>query len=131
MATVEIGSALSTSQTLYAALREAGRLASMDYRNVLGPQQDPNAKVIQDTRNFLTASGIPGDDVEINIVHAGGGNDGAPFELNNPDNDLKLFRIEARVSYADVSTFPMEFMRDRDLTAQLTFRKGKVNLIAD
>jgi hypothetical protein len=131
LGTVEMGTAIDASQTLYGALREAGRLASMDYPNIIGETPAPNAKITQDIRNFLTAAGIPGDEVTIAIIHAGGASDGQTFELSDPDNDLKLFRIEATVPYTSVSSFPLDRMGGQSLAAQLTFRKGLSGLSSD
>jgi Flp pilus assembly protein TadG len=130
LGTVEMGSAINATQKLYSALREGGRLASMDYQNMshIDDDVDINAKVLADIRNFLTASGIPGDDVEIAVVHAGEPNDGQAFDLSDPNNNLKLFRIEATVPYESVSTFPLEQMAGQDVSASMTFRKGRVSL---
>lgn len=128
LGTVEMGSAINATQKLYSALREGGRLASMDYENIFGDDLDINAKIVADIRNFLTAAGIPGDEVELSIVHAGGENDGDDFDLSDPDNNLELFRIEATVPYESVSTFPLQQMEGQDVTAQLTFRKGRISL---
>lgn len=128
---VEMGSALSASQTLHGALREGGRLASMDYRQVLGSDVDANTKVVQDIRNMLTAGGIPGNEVTIRIVHAGAPLDGQTFDLNNTGNYLKLFRIEATVPYSAISSFPNKLMEGKELSAQLTLRKGSVSLVTN
>jgi hypothetical protein len=131
LGTVEMGSAINATQKLYSALREGGRLASMDYQNMtnIDTDVDINAKILADIRNFLTASGIPGDEVELSIVHAGEPSDGEDFDLGDADNNLKLFRIEATVPYESVSTFPLQQMEGQDVTAQLTFRKGRISLV--
>ena len=128
---VEMGSALNASQTLHGALREGGRLASMDYRQVLGSNVDANVKVVQDIRNMLSAAGIPGNQVTISIVHAGGPSDGQTFDLNDSSNYLKLFRIEATVPYSAISSFPNKLMEGKQLAAQLTLRKGSVSLVTN
>ncbi|MCA9052934.1 MAG: pilus assembly protein [Planctomycetaceae bacterium] len=130
MGMAEISCALNATQTLHGALRDAGRLASMDYKQILGESVDPNAKIMQDIRNLLTASGIPGDQVTLAIVYSGGANDGAPFDLSDDDNYLELFRIEASVPYTAVSTFPLEYLTGTDLVASVTFRKGRVSLVS-
>ncbi len=131
MGMVELGLALNSTQTLHGALRDAGRLASMDYVQLFGTSVNPNTKIAQDIRNLLTASGIPGDQVTIKIVHAGGGNDGQPFDLSNEDNYLELFRIEAEVPYSAVSMFPVDYMAGQHLQANATFRKGRVSLVSN
>lgn len=128
---VELGLALNSTQTLHGALRDAGRLASMDYVEMFGSNVDPNAKIMQDIKNLLTASGIPGDQTTVSIVHAGGTTDGQTFDLNEEDNYLKLFRIEASVPYSAVSMFPVDYMAGQTLQASATFRKGRVSLVDD
>jgi len=129
LGTVELGSAINHSQTMHSALREAGRLASMDYKQILPPDTNINLKITQDLRNFLTAGGIPGNLVTISIEHAGGANDGQPFDLSDPDNELELFRILASVPYPSVSAMPLRYMEGQTLTAQMTYRKGRVSLV--
>lgn len=129
LGTVEMGTAINTTQVLNSALREGGRLASMDYKLILDDGTDINEKIVRDIRNFLTASGIPGAEVDISIVHAGGDQDGIDFDLSDPDNNLKLFRIEATVPYSAISTFPLKRMEGQDVSAKLTFRKGRISLV--
>lgn len=128
MGMVELGSALNSAQTLHGALRDAGRLASMDYKKFLGSSVDPNTKVITDIRNLLKASGLPGDAVAISIVHAEGAQVGQTFDLSDDTNYTKLFRIEASIPYAQVSSMPLRYMTGQNLTADVTFRMGKVSL---
>ncbi|MFV0446500.1 MAG: TadE/TadG family type IV pilus assembly protein [Planctomycetaceae bacterium] len=129
MGMMEIGAALDGSQTLHGALRDAGRLASMDYKQILGNNVNPNTKVVQDIRNLLTASGIPGDQVTINIVYADGSQAGSPFDLDDDDNYLELFRIEASVPYTAVSTFPIKFFSGESIYASVTNRKGRASVV--
>jgi Flp pilus assembly protein TadG len=128
---VEMGSAINSMQTLHGAIRDAGRLASMDYKEILGDSTNPNTKIIQDIRNLLTASGIPGNDVTITIVHAEGSSLGQTFDLASDANYLKLFTINASVPYASVSTFPLDYMGGANLTASVTFRMGRVSLVSN
>lgn len=131
LGTVEMGSALEKSQVIYASLREAGRLASMDYNGIIPPGSNVNNKITQDIKSFLTASGIPGNQVTVSIQHAGGAKDGQPFDINSTANYMEMFRIKASVPYSAVSTFPLEFMSGRTLDAELVFRKGKVTLTSN
>ncbi|MEZ6065947.1 MAG: pilus assembly protein [Planctomycetaceae bacterium] len=131
LGTVEMGSALNAAQILEASLREGGRLASMEQSPYFAQGGDPNAKVIQDIRNFLAASKIPGDEVNIAIVHAGGSDDGQTFDLDDPANDLRYFRIEASVPYESVSAFPLDRMTGQNIAASLTFRKGRSRLVSN
>ena len=128
LGTWEMGTALTAGTKMSAAVREGGRLASMDYKDTLNDGVTINNKVIQDIKNFLTASGIPGDKVTITITHADGANAGSNFDLSDPNNYLKLFTITALVNYSDISTFPNNYMKDQKVQAQLVFRMGRVSL---
>jgi Flp pilus assembly protein TadG len=129
MGMVEIGAALDAAQTLHGCLRDAGRLASMDYNEILGTNSDPNTKIVQDIRNLLTASGIPGDDATISIVHADGAQVGNAFDVSDENNYLKLFRIEGAVPYTSVSTFPINFFSSESIRASVTYRKGRASVV--
>ncbi len=126
---LEIGRSLETSTTMYSALREAGRLASLDYSEVLPEGTTANDKVTQDIRNFLTASGLPGNDFDITITHAAGGSEGATFDLMDADNKLELFKLSADIEYSEISIFPFKFMTGQTLRSSLVFRMGRVTEI--
>lgn len=128
MGTWEMGSALTAGTKLAAAVREGGRLASMDYEESLGSGQTANQKVEQDIKNFLTASSIPGEHVTVTITHADGPSAGSTFDLQDPDNYLGLFRITASVNYEDISAFPVDYMAGETVQASLVFRMGRVTL---
>ena len=128
MGTWEMGAALTAGTKMAAAVREGGRLASMDYQDSLADGQTANAKVEQDIKNFLTASGIPGSDVSVTIEYADGPNAGSTFDLENPDNYLQLFKITASVEYEDISSFPVDYMAGETVTASLVFRMGRVSM---
>ena len=128
LGTWEMGTALTAGTKMAAAIREGGRLASMDFEDTLGEDETINDKVIKDIKNFLTASGIPGDLVTITITHADGENAGDDFDLADGSNYLKLFTIRALVDYEDISTFPLDYMAGQQLEAKLVFRKGRVAL---
>jgi hypothetical protein len=66
--------------------------------------------------------------VQITITSADGSDAGAAFDLSDPDNNLRLFRISAEIDYDDVSSFPATFMQGQTITAALVFRTGRVTL---
>jgi Flp pilus assembly protein TadG len=125
LGTWEMGSALTAGTKLAAAIREGGRLASMDYKDTLQPGQTINAKVVQDIKNFLTASGIPGSKVTVTITYAEGPSAGQDFDLSNQANYLSMFTIKANVNYADISSFPVNYMKGQKVEAKLAFRLGR------
>jgi Flp pilus assembly protein TadG len=126
MGTWEMGTALTAGTKMAAAVREGGRLASMDYTATLNTGETINAKVVKDIKNFLTASGIPGDEVTVTITHADGENAGEDFDLGDNGNYLKLFKLTALVNYEDISTFPLDYMAGQQIEAKLVFRLGRV-----
>jgi hypothetical protein len=128
LGTWEMGTALTAGTKMSAAVREGGRLASMDYKDSLNEGVTINGKIEQDIKNFLTASGIPGDEVTITITHADGESAGETFDLADPDNYLGLFTITALVNYEDISTFPLDYMEGQQVQAKLVFRMGRVSL---
>src|SRR5262249_43089108 len=97
LGTWEMGTAVRASNNLSAAVREGGRLASMDFTGSLAPNQTANQKVEQDIRAFLNASGLPGSQATITITHADGANAGQTFNLGDKNNYLALFKIKATI----------------------------------
>jgi hypothetical protein len=119
---LEIGQALRSANIMASAVREGGRLAAMDWNDFVPEGWTPNQKVISDVRNFLKAAGLPGDSATIEIVSAEDGDAGESFDLTDPNNTYRLFRISIQIPYDDISTFPSTFMHGQTLTSQLTFR---------
>lgn len=118
----EMGRAFQVSADLTTAVREGGRMASMDLSKVTPSNMTINQKVIKDMRNFLKASGIPGDDATLTITQA---NSSAAFDLGSQDNYLKAFRISASIPYAKVSRLPADYMRGRTIKFSAVYRLGR------
>lgn len=121
----ELGQALSGATRVASAIREGGRLASMEFEGKLEPNQTPNQKVTQDILNFLAATGVSPSNVQVSIVHAEGDAAGTTFDLAAPENYLKLFRIDVVVPYDNVSANPIKLMDGYNLTASTVFRRGR------
>lgn len=119
---LEAGQALRAANTMAAAVREGGRLAAMDWNDFVPEGFTPNSKVISDVRNFLTASGLPGSEAVIQITSAEGNDMGEEFDLTDPSNNYRLFKISIEIAYEEISTFPSTFMHGQTLTSELTFR---------
>ena len=128
MGTWEMGTALTAGTKMAAAVREGGRLASMDFPESLNPGETINQKVDKDIKNFLTAAGIPGEHVTVTVTHAEGENAGSDFDIADPDNYMKLFTITALVDYDTISNFPLDYMEGQQVEAKLTFRLGRISL---
>jgi len=129
LGTVEIGNALEASSQINAALREAGRLAGMDWVDLVDEGETPNQKVIRDIRNFLKAAGYPGDALSITITSAEDSDFGEAFDLGDPDNEMRLFQIEATIAFEEISTFPLGFMNGHNVSGRIVMRAGRISLM--
>ena len=129
MGTIQTGLQISAANTLTTALREAGRLASMDYTSRLQPGQTINQKVTQDIKNFLTAEKIDGSQVTITITAADGANSGSAFDLSNTANQLQMFKIYAVVPYSAISAVTFFPHANNTISASIVYRKGKNTLV--
>jgi len=125
LGTWEMGTALTNGTKIAAAVREGGRLAAMDFEPTLKNGETANHKITRDIKAFLSASGIPGDKVTVTITHASGPGAGDTFDLQDPDNYLGLFRIQASINYEDVSVFPLKYMSGQTLSASMVFKQGR------
>ncbi|MCH2210330.1 MAG: pilus assembly protein [Fuerstiella sp.] len=121
---IELGTALRATTIMQSAVREAGRLASMDWRYVVEDGDTPNDKVEQDIRNLVTASGLPGEDLIVNIEYAEGDSEGSAFDISNPNNELELMLIEVELPYASISLFPVRYLGGTNLRAGVVSRAG-------
>lgn len=123
VATAEMNACIERVHRLNSALREAGRLASMDWDEALPGTQTPGEKVREDFENFLAAGGTRREDITFSMTHAGGSHDGQPFVLGQSGNRLQLFVMEGSVPTPGGS-FSRMWFGDR-LRARLAFRAGR------
>ena len=128
LGTIEIGAALRGSAILFQGVRGGARLAAMDYHDMIPDGTTGNQKVEDDIRNFMKAAGIPGDEANIQITHASGTNSRSFFDLDDPDNQHLLFRVEATLPYTAVSDFPNRYFGSMDLRASVVMRAGRSTL---
>lgn len=115
---VAVRRAVHTSNIMDAALAQSGRLASMDADLNLPSGMTLNDKIILDVRNFLRASGIENDETNLTVTitradDADGvpldpmpnpPSDGAEFDLSDPNNRNRLFRIGIEIPDGATST---------------------------
>lgn len=123
--TIGASKMLHAQSIMAQALREGGRLAAMDWSGTLQDGMTPNQKVEQDIRNFMNASGLDGNDIEITITGAEGAAAGAPFSLGDPDNYMKLFQIRAHQPHSDANVWCSYLTEGRGLTAKIVLRAGR------
>lgn len=121
---IEVGTAMRAATIMQSAVREAGRMANLNWSKHVGAGDTPNAKIERDLRNFVTASGLPGEDLVVTIEHANGTQAGQEFDLSNPDNNLELVKIRMELPYSSISLFPTRYMGGKSVSAQLVLRAG-------
>jgi Flp pilus assembly protein TadG len=129
MGAIQTGFNLDSTTKMYAAIRQSGRLASLDYDSRLQQGQSINAKIIQDIKNSLTAEGLPGNSMSVTITHADGAQQGSTFDLADSNNDLQNFRIAVTVPYTAVNKNSFLPKNTTNLNAAVVFRKGRTSLI--
>jgi Flp pilus assembly protein TadG len=129
MGMLQAGTNFSVSQQLYSSLRQAGRLASQNFSDKLQANQTANDKVILDIKNQLKANGIDAANVTVSITHANGAGAGSNFDLQDPDNDLKYFKLTVTVPYSAVNKNGFLPNTVSNLNASIVFRKGKSTLV--
>jgi TadE-like protein len=123
---VELGRAFEAQNLLEVAAREGARFASMDRDDLIGPGESANEKMIQDVKTFLESNGIPADEVTVAVKdHENPSND---FDLDDPENDLKLFEVQVSVDWSAVSLTPVGAGQDSTMTATVVFRNGRATI---
>jgi Flp pilus assembly protein TadG len=122
---IELGISIDASQKLHTTVRQAGRLAAMDFRERVSAGQTDNNKVIQDIRNHLKAEGLPGDEATISITYADGPNAGATFDLADTNNVLELFEISVEVPNSSITSLLPNPAQTK--SASIVFRKGRMS----
>ncbi|MCR9295105.1 MAG: pilus assembly protein [bacterium] len=125
LGTCEIGQATAGATKVASAIREGGRLASMDFSGKLLDGQTANAKIERDILVFLEATGVKTEGVTVSIEHAKGEQAGTEFDLASEANYLQLFRITVTVPYRNVSADPVNLMAGQRIVASTVFRRGR------
>lgn len=120
---LELSRVYSVQNTLETAAREGARFASLDRTGMILEGQTANQKLISDVKNFIASAGISKNDITVSVVDAE--QPANSFDLDDPNNDLKLFQIRVSVPYSKVSYTPVKHYHQQDLTAALTFRNGR------
>jgi hypothetical protein len=123
---IEMGRAFEMQNLLEVAAREGARFASMDRDGMLEPDESANDKLIEDVKTFLATNGIPHDDITVEIKdHENPENN---FDLDDPENDLKLFEVRVTVDWSSMSLTPVAAGDDHPMTAVVVFRNGRATI---
>jgi len=123
---IELTRVYDAQYMLQSAAREGARFASMDREGLLTEGQNANAKLTADVTNFLASSGIPTENIQVDILDHE--DPTQIFDLDDPTNDLKLFEVAITVPFSSVSYIPVSAPNDYGLTGSVTFRNGRATL---
>jgi hypothetical protein len=125
---VEAGRMCSVRNLLTMSAREGARIAAMDRDGLVAAGTTTNQKIINDIRHYLTAAGLPGDKAVITITDAD--HPDVTLDLDDPNNDLKLFTISVGFHYSDFSTFGgMATDKTTVFAAQPVFRNARATIV--
>jgi hypothetical protein len=123
---IELGRAFEMQNLLEVAAREGARFASMDRDGMLEPDESANDKLIEDVKNFLASNGVPKDDIEVTVKDFE--NPTADFDLDDPNNDLRLFEVAISVDWSSLSLTAVSPGDDHPLTGRVVFRNGRATI---
>ena len=126
VAMLELTRVYDVQNLLEISAREGARFAAIDRTGILKEGESANSKMIQDVTNFMASSGIPSENVQVNILDAE--SPSQTFDLDDPANDLRLFVVEVSVPLSAVSYTPVSEVNDYGMTGRITFRNGRAAL---
>jgi hypothetical protein len=98
----------------------------MDRDGMLEPNESATDKLIDDVKNFLASNGIEKDDITVEVKDFE--NPEQDFDLDDPENDLKLFEVRISVDWSDLSLMPVTAGADHTLVASVVFRNGRATI---
>lgn len=112
---------------LAVAAREGARLAAMNRTGLLEDGETTNEKIASDIENYLTASGLPGEDAEVFIVDP---NDHTTtFDLDASANDLELFEVRVELPYSSITGTGAGGRNDWRFSAKIVFRNARAVIV--
>jgi hypothetical protein len=123
---IGLGRAFEMQNLLEVAAREGARFASMDRDGMLDPGESANDKLIEDVKTFLATNGVPRDDITVEVKDYE--DPESDFDLDDPNNDLKLFEVRISVDWSNVSLTPVAAGDDHALVASVVFRNGRATI---
>jgi hypothetical protein len=123
---IELGRAFEMQNLLEVAAREGARFASMDRKGMLEPGESATDKLIEDVKNFLASNGIPHGDINVEVKDFE--NPEEDFDMDDPDNDLKLFEVKISVDWSSMSLTPVPTGSDYTMVGSVVFRNGRATI---
>ncbi len=126
---IQAGTLLQTKNQLEIAAREGARLAAMDRNGLLSDGQTTNDKMIQDIRNYLKAHGLPYSSDDVDIVIASADDPSIPFDLDDPQNNYKLFQVRIEIPCPALTACTAPGLEDYRMGAHIIFRNARAALV--
>lgn len=123
---IEMTRVYDVQNSLEMACREGARFAALDRSGMMTGTQTANQKLVSDVKNFLQSAGIDKNKATVSVVKASDGT--TAFDLDDPTNDLSLFKVKISVPYSAISLTPVSQSHDYSLSAAITFRNGRATL---
>lgn len=126
MGVVEVNRMFEAQNLLETAAREGARFASMDRDGLIPEDTTANQKLVSDVKTMLESNGIPRDGITVEVKHHD--DPTADFDIDDPDNDLKLFEVRVAVDYSAVSYTAVSAGSDYAMTGKVVFRNGRATI---
>ena len=123
---IEVGRAFEMQNLLEVAASEGARFASMDRDGMLDPNESATDKLKEDVKNFLASNGVPKGEISVDVKDHENPED--DFDIDDPENDLKLFEVNVSVDWSAVSLTPVSAGSDYPLTSSVVFRNGRATI---
>lgn len=110
------------------ATREGARMATLDREEIKQGEETANEAVARHIREFLTANEMPGDQVTVMIVDPY--DNDIVFDLDDPTNDMKMFRVIVYCSCLDLLPIPPVGLGENFVIgANVVFRNGRAEVV--
>jgi Flp pilus assembly protein TadG len=119
----EVSRMFEVQNQLQVAAREGARTAVMDRNGLVTGGQTTNAKVTQDVKNILAATGLDPNKINVSIVSHD--NPSQAFDLDSTANSLKYFELKVSVPYSATSKIVPDDMVNVNLGTKVVFRNAK------
>lgn len=123
MGVAETSRLVDVKTQLNVAIREGARLAAMDRRDLLEPNQSMNDKIIEDVRHFLFSNGLAAEAAEISIVDPD--DHSTPIDLDDPNNEWALFELNVEMPYHAITRWFGFVSGTGQVSASVVFRNGR------
>ena len=110
------------------AAREGARMATLDRDDIIQGDETANEAITRLIKSFLNANQMPGDISNVYIVDAHDAD--VDFDLDDPANDMKYFRIIVDVNCVEcLPVPPIGLGSNFRIGADVVFRNGRAEVI--